>query len=253
MAKNFKLTIEYDGTGYHGWQRQKKDRSIQQEIETALATMTAGHVTVTGSGRTDAGVHAFGQTANFHCETRLTAAIFKKGLNSLLPDDIVIRTCQQVANDFHARYDAASKIYQYNILNRTVPAAVGRQYAWLIRRPLDTGAMRQACTALTGVHDFKAFEGSGSPRSDTRRHIMTADLNREQNGRLVFKIEANGFLRYMVRNIVGTLADVGRGKITAADFSQILDSGDRTLAGATAPAHGLFLMKVKYPSTPSCR
>ena len=246
MRMNFKIIIEYDGTQYHGWQRQKDDRTIQQEIENTLSTMTAGRVTLTGSGRTDAGVHAFGQVANFLCETDLSEAVFQKGLNSLLPDDIVIKDCRRVDEAFHARYDVKSKIYHYQILNRKVPSAIGRQYVWFVRKKLDTAAMRSAISHIIGSHDFKSFEGSGSPRSHTTRTIMAADLIEHENDSLIFKIEADGFLRYMVRNIVGTLVDVGLGKITPAKFRDIMESKNRSNASATAPAHGLFLMEVKY-------
>ena len=246
MQKNFKIIVEYDGTEYHGWQRQKADRTIQQEIEQALATMTAGQITLCASGRTDAGVHAFGQTANFFCETDLSPEVFKKGLNSLLPDDIVIKECRLAAESFHARYDVKSKIYHYRLVNRKIPPAIGRQYAWFIRKRLDTAAMRCAISHICGIHDFKAFEGTGSPRSHTIRNVMAADLNEDNDGSIVFKIEADGFLRYMVRNIVGTLVDVGLGKITPAGFKEILESKNRSQASATAPPHGLFLMEVKY-------
>lgn len=243
---NFKIIIEYDGSNYHGWQRQKDDRTIQQEIENALSTMTARQVFLNGSGRTDAGVHAFGQVANFLCETGLSAPVFQKGLNSILPDDIVIKDCRLVGEEFHARYDVKSKIYHYQILNRKLPSAIGRQYAWFIRRKLDAASMRTAISHIIGSHDFKSFEAAGSPRTHTTRNIMSADLIEHKDGSLIFKIEADGFLRYMVRNIVGTLVDVGLGKITPAKFNDILASKNRSNAGATAPAHGLFLMEVKY-------
>ena len=246
MEKNFKIIIEYDGSAYHGWQRQKRDRTIQQEIETALITMVGQRVVLHGSGRTDAGVHAYGQVANFCCETDLTPEIFQKGLGSLLPEDIVIRDCRTVAQSFHARYDVKSKIYQYKILNRMVPAAIGRQYAWYIRRKLDTGAMRSALAHIAGTHDFKAFEGTGSPRPHTIRNVLAAELSENTDGRVIFKIEADGFLRFMVRNIVGTLVDVGLAKITPDEFKKVLEPRDRRNAGATAPPQGLFLMEVKY-------
>ncbi|MFO7554037.1 MAG: tRNA pseudouridine(38-40) synthase TruA [Desulfobacterales bacterium] len=243
---NFKITIEYDGSAYHGWQRQTMDRTIQGEIETALMTMAGNRVALTGSGRTDAGVHAYNQVANFQCETQLTPGVFQKGLNSLLPEDIVITSCEVVPEEFHAQYDAKSKTYHYRILNRPIPVAISRQYAWHIRKELDLDAMRGALHFIVGTHDFKAFEGSGSPRADTIRCIINADLFKTDDGYVVLKIEGDGFLRFMVRNIVGTLVDVGLGKITPDDFKQILVSKDRNLAGITAPAHGLFLMTVRY-------
>ena len=246
MTKSFKLIIEYDGSLYHGWQRQKDDRSIQGEIEKALQKMTTNRVTVIGSGRTDAGVHAEGQVASFKCDTRLEPEALLNGLNSLLAEDTVIKVCEQVSSSFHARFDAKSKIYHYKILNRPTPAAIGRKYSWLIRKSLNQDAMRAAISHIIGRHDFKAFEGTGSPRQHTTRQVYSADLIEQQSGLLVFHIEADGFLRYMVRNIVGTLVDVGMQKLTSDDFKSILDSKDRSQASATAPAHGLTLVKVIY-------
>ena len=243
---NFKITIEYDGSAYHGWQRQATDRTIQGEIEIALMTMTGNRVALIGSGRTDAGVHALNQVANFHCDTLLTPEVFLKGLNSLLPEDIVITSCEAVPEKFHARYDVKSKIYHYKILNRSLPVAISRQYAWHIRKELEFNAMRRTLRFIVGSHDFKAFEGSGSPRADSVRQVMSADLVKTGDGFLILKIEGDGFLKFMIRNIVGTLVDVGLGKITPDDFKRILVSKDRNLAGITAPAHGLFLVSVKY-------
>jgi tRNA pseudouridine38-40 synthase len=246
MLNNFKLTIEYDGSDYHGWQRQKNDRTIQGEIEKALQTMTSKQVALIGSGRTDAGVHAMGQVANFSVETQLNAENFQRGLNSLLPADIVIKACKLVNRKFHARYDVKSKTYTYRIINREIPPAIGRQYAWFIPKQLDLEAMGHAIRYFIGFHDFKAFEGTGSPRSNTIRHVLNADLKEEKHEYLVFEIEADGFLRFMVRNIVGTLVDVGLLRLTPDDFKKILHSKDRNQAGLTAPPHGLFLMAVKY-------
>lgn len=245
--KNFKITVEYDGSGFHGWQRQKCDRTIQSEIEKAIANIVGEKVAVIGSGRTDAGVHALGQVANFRCDTRLNEAVFQKALNSLLPEAIVVRMCQQVDPGFHARYDARSKTYRYRIVNHPLPVAIGRQYAWHIRRPLNMNAMRAAAEVLLGRHDFKAFEGAGSPRSHTIRHVFKAQLRKENKAHyLAFEIEANGFLRFMVRNLVGTLVLVGCGKVSMKGFATILHSRDRRQAGATAPPQGLFLVKVSY-------
>lgn len=244
--KNFKLHIEYDGSCYHGWQRQKNERTVQGEIENALWVMTGQRLTLIGSGRTDAGVHAYGQVANFHCDTGLTPEIFFKGLNSLLPEDLVVRGCEEVPESFHARFDATGKIYRYRILNHRHPAAIGRQYAWFVRKKLNIDAMRLATTHIIGSHDFKAFEGSGSPRSSTTRLVKRAELNEPKEHFLFFEIEAVGFLRYMVRNLVGSLVDVGLNKITVQDFKDILLSKNRDLAGITAPPQGLFLMKVTY-------
>lgn len=246
MNRNFKLTIEYDGTDYHGWQRQRAERTVQQEIETVIGIMTGGPVTLIGAGRTDAGVHAHGQVANFACDTKLTPGIFLKGLNSLLPEDIAIRCCQEVSLDFHARFRAKSKTYRYRILNRPVRAPIGRQYAWQILKPLDLPAMQRAAGAICGTHDFKAFESTGSPRSSTVRTVFGARLYDAPGGYVCFEIQADGFLKYMVRNIVGTLVRVGQGKLDPQAVEQILASKDRHLAGITAPSRGLCLVRVDY-------
>ena len=246
MEKNFKLVIEYDGSAYHGWQSQKQEPTIQATIEQAIARMTHRKIALYGSGRTDAGVHALGQVANFKCDTRLKAAEFENGLNSLLPEDIVIRSCSQVDNAFHARYDAKRKIYRYRILNRRLPAAIERQYFWHIRSPLDPVVMQQCADLLKGTHAFDAFEGSGSPRSSTIRTVFQAEWRKEADDMLVFEIEADGFLRFMVRNIVGILVSAGLGKMTVQDVKQVLESKDRRNAPATAPAKGLVLTQVTY-------
>ncbi len=245
-ARHFKLLIEYDGTDYCGWQRQKSDPSIQGAIEDVLARMTRTAVTLHGSGRTDAGVHALGQCAHFSAVTRLSSEELLKGMNSLLPDAIAIQACEEVGSDFHARFKVRHKTYHYRILNRPQKAAIGRQYAWHIRRPLDREAMTAGSTHLVGRHDFKAFEATGSPRPHTVRHVMTARWERGAGQHLVFEIRADGFLKFMVRNIVGTLVSVGLGKIEPDAVRTILASGDRRQAAATAPPHGLFLMQVTY-------
>jgi tRNA pseudouridine38-40 synthase len=246
MENNYKLIIEYDGTNYHGWQRQANDRTIQGAIEAALKTMTKEDIALIGSGRTDAGVHALGQVANFRCSAKLAPSAFLAGLNSLLDDDIVIHKCERAEEPFHARYDAKAKTYRYTILNRPSPQAIARQYAWHIRKPLNLEAMHQTSNHIVGPHDFKAFEGTGSPRSHTTRNVIRAEWRQRLPDRLEFEIEADGFLRYMVRNLVGTFVDVGLGKKKVADFVTILKSRDRSQASATAPPHGLCLMSVTY-------
>ena len=251
-GKNFRLTIEYDGTHYHGWQVQPNLRSIQQEIEAAIETMTREKIRLLASGRTDAGVHALGQVANFSCNSAITPAELQKGLNSILPDDIVIRHATEVRPRFHARYDATGKLYRYHILNQTVPSAIDRRYTWWIRSPLDLTAMAEAGSHIIGEHDFKAFEGAGSPRSHTIREVVKAHFTSGPKGRrITFDIQANGFLRYMVRNIVGTLVDVGLHKKSPVQVKEILDARDRSLAAATAPANGLFLVEVYYDESPA--
>lgn len=243
---NFKLILEYDGTAYRGWQRQASDPTVQAELERAIGRMTQQTVTAIGAGRTDAGVHALGQTANVRVETRIPADALLKGLNSLLPPDIAVRACAEVPDRFHARFDARCKTYRYHILNRAARAAVGRHYAWFIHRPLDVDRMRAAARALVGRHDFKSFESTGSPRAHTLRTITAAEWQSEGEGRLRFTVTADGFLRCMVRNIVGTLVAVGLGRIDPDEVAAIIASRDRRRAGAAAPPQGLFLVRVEY-------
>ena len=246
MDRKLKIIVEYDGSAYHGWQRQKSDPTIQGEIEKALAIIGGSPVAVTGSGRTDAGVHALGQCAHFTWKKPLPPQDLQRALNALLPDDIVIAHCHRVPDAFHARYDARGKAYRYRILNRPTAAAIGRQYLWHIRKPLWVPAMTQALDSLVGTHDFKAFEGAGSPRAHTERTIFSAGIREEKDGVMAVDVEGSGFLRFMVRNIVGTLVEVGLGKRSVAQFKDLLVSRDRSLAGATAPARGLCLMRVDY-------
>jgi tRNA pseudouridine38-40 synthase len=246
LQKTYKITVEYDGTDFHGWQRQKNDPTVQAEIETALQKITGQSVTVTGSGRTDAGVHALAQVASFTCETKLDGGALLNALNALLPDTIVIKACRPVDATFHARFSAKRKTYRYRMLNRRLPSALERRYAWHISRHLDRRAMRTAIRHIVGTHDFSSFEGSGSPRAHARRTIVRAELWEESSELLLLEIEADGFLRHMVRNIVGTLVAVGLGKIQVDEFKAILLSRDRSRAGATAPPQGLFLVSVSY-------
>lgn len=249
MQRIHKLVIEYDGAAFFGWQKQKEDPTVQGEIEKALSCMTKRKVIVHGAGRTDAGVHAYGQVAHFEATDSIPAAAYLKGLNSLLPAAVAIRSCETMPDGFHARFSAIGKTYRYCIVNAPIRPAIDRGFAWHIRKPLDLKRMAAVARELVGVRDFKAFEATGSPRSHTVRHVMSADWQRPTPDRLHFEIQANGFLRYMVRNIVGTLVDVGFGKCTVERFKEILAAKNRRLAGATAPAQGLFLVKVHYEKT----
>lgn len=246
LNKNFKIVIEYDGTNFHGWQIQPNRPTIQGEIEKALKIMTTRHVDVHGSGRTDAGVHALAQVATFSCDTKIPAFAFKKGLNSLLPDGIAIHLCREVEEDFHARFSATGKTYEYNILNRQLRPVLGRQYVWHIWQKLDLDKMRKAAKYLIGEHDFKSFEAAGSPRVHTRRIVTDCNVLSHNGENIKIEISANGFLRYMVRNITGTLVQVGLGKFEPVDIKKILDEKKRAAAGMTAPAKGLFLKEVFY-------
>lgn len=270
--KNVKLTIEYDGTDFNGWQIQASGRTVQGEIEKAVATMTRQHVRVTGSGRTDAGVHALGQVAAFRCDTRIAPEAFFSGLNSLLPEDIVIRSCEAADTSFHPRFDATAKTYVYRIRNRPLPCAIGRKYCWHVRNPLDIAAMQDALSHITGTRDFRAFENTGSPRSHTVRTVFRATVHADPGGEnpafppaasaaaatgappaappgsggLAFRITADGFLRCMVRNLVAAIVDVGLLRLAPEDIAVILEKKNRALAPATAPPQGLFLESVSY-------
>ena len=244
--KNIKLIIEYDGSNYSGWQRQKDHPSIQGIIESAIAKMTGQQTNLIGSGRTDAGVHAWQQVANFKCSTRLTPTQFMNGLNSLLPKDIAIHSCFEVPSTFHSRYDVRSKVYRYYIGQRPHKMALFHQYCWYIPYKLNISDMQNASTLFEGTHNFKSFEGAGSPRSTTIRTIHRSKLTLNDNQYIIYEIEADGFLRFMVRNIVGTLVEIGKKRMSYDAIPHILESRDRHQAGPTAPPHGLFLIEVIY-------
>ncbi len=246
MKKNYKITIEYDGTPFFGWQRQKNQISVQEEIEKALSKILNQKIKINGSGRTDAGVHAYGQVANFCADTKTLPKNLKKGFNSFVKHPIVIKDCHVVSQKFHARYSAVSKEYHYIIYNCADPCAINRSYQWHIRPKLDIQLMNLCCNAIIGIFDFKSFENSGSPRSSSIREIFICQINKLDHERIMFKICANGFLRYMVRNLIGTIILAGLNKLTYEEFVKILDEKDRTKAGTTAPPHGLFLKQVNY-------
>lgn len=244
--RNIKLLIEYDGTNYLGWQVQPKGPTIQGMIEKKLCLLTGETIHLIGSGRTDSGVHAFGQVAHFRTQSQMDVHSFQRALNSLLPPDIVIRKAEEVAEDFHARKSSKSKVYEYQILNRDLRSAFDKGRVWHIPQKLDLEEMKKAARCLAGEHDFSSFRSVGSPTRTPVRKVMRVGWKKSQKGLIRFEIEASGFLKQMVRAIVGTLVEVGRGKITVEAFQRILESKDRRIAGPTAPAQGLFLKKVKY-------
>ena len=243
--RNIRLLIEYDGTNYQGWQVQPKGPTIQGMIEEKLTLITGEVIHLIGSGRTDSGVHAFGQVANFKTKSKLDVHSIQKALNSLLPPDIVIQKAEEVEEDFHARKQSKSKVYEYRILNRALRSTFYRMYAWHIPKKLNLREMEEATKWLIGEHDFSSFRSVGSPTRTAIRRVIRAEWKRGRDGLLRFEIEANGFLKQMVRALVGTLVEVGKGKIDSEEFRKILDSRDRKKAGPTAPAHGLFLKEVK--------
>ena len=243
--KRFKLEIEYDGTNYYGWQKQIDKPTIQGELEKTIMKMTGQKIVLHGSGRTDAGVHAKKQIAHFDCDTKIRDIDFLKGINSLSAEDIIIRKCSEVDEFFHSRFSAIKKTYQYTILNTKMPVAINRQYSWHIKEKLNITKMQEGADFLIGEYDFCAFEKKGTPLFHTTRKIITAKFNKKNNY-IYFEITANGFLRYMVRNILGSLVELGKNKISLKDFYLILTSKDRNKNQACAPAHGLLLLSVEY-------
>ncbi len=242
---NIKLTIEYDGTNYHGWQVQPNGKTIQEVLEGALEKILGVRTRLNGSGRTDAGVHALGQVANFTCANNLDLWRLQKGLNALTPRDIVIKQVEGVPDSFDARRDARSRGYRYRIWNFPCPSAFHHCFSWHVRDPLDLSAMQEAIRFLEGEHDFASFQAAGCDAAHSVRRIYRNSLT-QQDDFLDYTIEATAYLRHMVRNIVGTLVEVGRRERTPAAFAELLRAQDRTLAGPTAPPHGLFLIEVKY-------
>ncbi len=244
--RNIKIIIEYEGTNYLGWQRQHEGPTIQEEIENALESITGENIALFGSGRTDSGVHALGQVANFKTESNIKAVEFQMGLNSVLSKDITIINAQEVDLDFHAQHSAKSKTYIYKIFNSPHPSALLRKRSWYIPQPLGLDQMKQSAEYLIGEHNFKAFAQSGTEVKTTVRTVLSAGIEQVDKDILEFNIEATGFLKRMVRLIVGTMGQVGKGRITPSDFSKILDSGEKTKFIYAAPAHGLYLKDVKY-------
>jgi tRNA pseudouridine38-40 synthase len=242
---NIKLTIEYDGTNYHGWQIQPAGETIQSVLEKALATFFGNPIRVSGSGRTDAGVHALGQVANFFCDQEPDLHRVRRGLNALTPEDISIKEVAIVPDSFDARREGRSRVYEYRILNRPIPSPFHLNRAWHVHERLNVASMRQAICCLQGEHDFSTFQAAGCDAIHPVRKIYRTSLD-QQDELLVFTVEATAFLRHMVRNIMGTLVEVGRQQRTPESFAELLRVRDRTKAGPTAPAHGLFLKEVKY-------
>lgn len=243
--RNIKLTLEYDGTAYCGWQRQINGLSIQEVVEEKIGIMTGEELKIIGSGRTDAGVHAIKQVANFNTSSKIPTDGFLKGLNSLLPPDIAVKEVCTVPPEFHARYSALEKLYLYRIRNDQIRSPLQRLYSWYLPLELDLRAMQRCLPEILGEHDFAAFMASGSSVKNTTRIVSHVKLTR--NGDMIeFEIKANGFLRHMVRSIVGTLVYVGQRRITPERFLEIFQSGNRSMGGMTAPPQGLFLMDVIY-------
>ena len=243
--RNIKLTIEYDGTNYCGWQIQKNARSVQAVITETLTKITGHKITLYGASRTDSGVHARGQVANFRTQSRMTHYQFIKALNSNLPGDIVIRAVKDVSKSFNSMYDAKSKDYRYTILNSPIPSALDRSFYYFAPYPISIAPMKKAARYLVGRHDFRAFATKSSAKENCIRKIYSIKIT-SKGDYIYIDIKGNGFLYNMVRTIVGTLLLVAQGKMESVNIKQIIKSRERKKAGPTAPAKGLCLLRVSY-------
>ncbi|HHZ02997.1 MAG TPA: tRNA pseudouridine(38-40) synthase TruA [Tissierellia bacterium] len=245
MVRNIKLIIAYDGTDYYGWQTQLNRPTIQETIEGAIEVITREKVDLIGSGRTDSGVHALGQVANFKATTKIPEEKIKIALNANLPPDIRILESKDVSMDFNSRFDALDKTYMYQIYNDRVGNPFYTRYSYFVPKNLNLKEMEEALKLIVGTHDFKAFMASGSSVKTTVRTVYEANLIKENNLIKIY-IRGNGFLYNMVRIIAGTIIDIGKGLKDISCIEKALTEKDRTLLGQTAPAKGLFLMCVNY-------
>jgi tRNA pseudouridine38-40 synthase len=241
----FKAILEYDGTHYAGWQRQPHRPTVQAAVEEVLSLVARQRISVVGAGRTDAGVHALGQAASFHAHADLTAGDWLRALNGLLPKDIAVRSVEQTTDTFHARYAARAKLYEYRILNRLARPALNRFRVWHIRTPLDVPAMREAAAQCIGCRDFSSFENSPTANRNSFCHVQRLTLHQELE-LIRIEIYADRFLRQMVRALVGTLVEVGRGVRKPDDMQAVLEARSRSAAGKTAPPYGLYLIRVDF-------
>ena len=244
-----KMTVAYRGTDFCGWQVQDGLPSIQQSLEEAFKTVTGEQVRITGSGRTDAGVHALGQVASLATDSKLECYRLVRALNATTPDDISVLKIEDTINGFHAIRDAKRKKYRYQIQHGCIPDPLNRDFSWFIPHDLNAQSMQDACNRIIGEHDFIGFQAAGGVRKTTVRTIYSCTLQINQCGafeQLIFEIEGNGFLYNMVRNIVGSLVEIGKGKQPPEWMTELIDQENRNLAGETAPARGLILVNVDY-------
>ncbi len=240
-----RITVEYDGSNYSGWQLQAGQDSIQARLEAVLEQIFMDKIRVHGSGRTDAGVHALGQIAAFDLPRHFAPATLKRAMNSMLPPDIAIVDAAVASDDFDPRRDARVRVYEYRVLNRDGRSAFDFRYAWQVPTPLDLSAMSAAARRFIGEHDFASFRSVGSKEKTTVRRVYVSEWSRDQD-RFTYRVEASGFMRHMVRTMVATMVAVGRGKLTPADVTALIEARERSQAPASAPPGGLFLVEVRY-------
>jgi len=244
-VRTLKLTIAYDGTTFAGWQMQANQRTVQGVLEEALQAIEGSRVVVHAAGRTDAGVHAAGQVISFTLTSAIACDALLRALNVRLDRDVRVMNAEEAPDGFNARFDARQKTYHYAILNEPVVPPPLRHFVWHVPQPLDVTGMNEAAGVLAGEHDFAAFQAAGSDVITTRREVLASRVV-SRDGQVVYEITGTGFLRHMVRNIVGTLVDIGRGRRPAEDMIRVLLSRDRAQASATAPPQGLTLVRVEY-------
>lgn len=254
--RNFKMILQYEGTRFKGWQKQEStDNTIQGKLEALLTKMIGEKIEVQGSGRTDAGVHAFGQVANFHADTQMSTDEILQYMNTYLPEDIAVISLKEVPERFHSRLNAKGKTYCYRVIHSGLPHVFDRRYAHVMEQELDVEAMREAAEYLVGTHDFKAFTSNKKGKKSTVRRVEKISIERVQSTSMLFSKEqdeirftysGNGFLYHMVRIMTGTLLEVGMHKRKPEEIAEILDSGCREKAGELVPAKGLTLMEVRY-------
>ena len=243
------MTVEYEGGGFEGWQLQAAGRTVQGVLEEGIGKVTGERPRVHGAGRTDAGVHAMGQVCHFDSKTGFSVEDLERALNAVLPEDLGVLAAEEVPLGFDARRDAVSKTYLYRVLNRPAPSPLRQGVTWHRRRSLDLERMRAAAAPLVGEHNFATFRGSPGgppPEETTVRTLDLLEVTREGD-EIHFRVVGRSFMRYMVRNLVGTLVEVGRGRWRAGEMAGLLESGDRSRAGPTAPARGLCLVRIDYP------
>jgi len=245
-VRTLKLTVAYDGTRFVGWQRQAAGESIQGVLEDALARFEGGPVTVHGAGRTDAGVHALGQVASVRVSCGLDTVTLTRALNAQLPEDVRVLSVEDADDQFHARFSARTKTYRYMIRNGPIAMPFERAYVWHVPEPLHVDAMQAAAALLVGTHDFAAFRSVGTANPDSVRTVVRSLVRVVEPSLLAYEVTGEGFLRYMVRALAGTLVEIGRGWREPANMLTLLANRQRADAGATAPPHGLFLVAVDY-------